>query len=381
MRRVHNHKTILPSSKDSESLRTIKSKRSTEKTYAAPRLFKRVSFFIYELLPALLLLAVPLSVHAGVFSVFMGAFADKAVAQVDLDAVNHSSVNTPLLNASRNPDPQRAIGGGDISFDEGALVSAGPVGEDEIHASKAGTGEISVYVVREGDALSQIAEMYGVTTNTILWANDLESAKDIHAGDSLVILPIVGVKHTVAKGETLGSIVKKYGADLDEVLKYNSLSSVDDLAVGNELIIPGGEIHVAKAVAAVKPTKTTGAKASGAGLINPAPGSIKTQGIHGYNGVDLASKGAAHIPIVAAAAGKVIVSKSSGWNGGYGQYIVIKHSNGTQTLYGHLSKNLVALGDYVDQGQQIGVMGNTGQVSGATGVHLHFEVRGGVNPF
>ena len=74
----------------------------------------------------------------------------------------------------------------------------------------------------------------------------------------------------------------------------------------------------------------------------------------------------------------MLVSKSSGWNGGYGNYIVIKHSNGTQTLYSHLSSNAVVVGDVVEQGENIGVMGNTGK---STGTHLHFEVRGGTNPF
>ena len=268
--------------------------------------------------------------------------------QTTLDAVDYSSLNTPLLTASLNPDPQKAIGGGDIFYEDGALVSTGPIGEDKITAGKAQNGEISVYVVREGDALSQIAQMYGVTSNTILWANDLKKATEIKAGQALVILPIVGVRHTVVKNETLASIVKKYDANLEEVLAYNSLTSAESIAVGDVLIIPGGEIKapVHAVVTIPTPKKTSGVtKTASRGLVNPAPGSIETQGIHGYNGVDLASAGGAYIPIVAAGAGQVIVSKSAGWNGGYGNYIVIKHNNGTQTLYGHLSANNVAIGD------------------------------------
>lgn len=332
-----------------------------------------------ELLPALLILIIPFSVHAGLFSKVFGIFSEEAVASVELDAVSHSPQNTPLLSATKNPDPLKAIGGGEVLFEDGILISTGPIGEDEISASRASNGEISVYVVHEGDALSQIAEMYGVTTNTILWANDIEKATDIHAGDSLVILPIVGVRHTVAKGEAFSTIVKKYGADADEVLEYNNLESSENLAIGDVLIIPGGELHTAKRVAsAASPTKTSGSISATSGFSHPAPGAIKTQGIHGYNGVDLASPGGAHIPVLAAAAGSVIVSKSAGWNGGYGSYIVIKHSNGTQTLYAHLSSNYAAVGDWVEQGAQIGLMGNTGK---STGTHLHFEVRGGKNSF
>ena len=74
----------------------------------------------------------------------------------------------------------------------------------------------------------------------------------------------------------------------------------------------------------------------------------------------------------------MIVSRSSGWNGGYGNYIVIKHANGAQTLYAHLNANYVGVGDYVSAGEVIGGMGNTGR---STGTHLHFEVRGARNPF
>ncbi len=328
------------------------------------------------MVPAVVVLVGIFVYTTGIFSSIHNVFAKEMNTHATLDAVDHSPQNTPLLSANKNPDPQKAIGGGDILYKDGALISHGPLGAEEITASKSNNGEISVYVVREGDALSQIAQMYGVTTNTILWANDITKATEIKAGDTLVILPIVGVQHTVAKGETLGSIVKKYGADLTEVLSYNDLTSQDTLTVGDELIIPGGELHTQKRpTQAAVPTKTSGKKST-SNFTNPAAGAIKTQGIHGYNGVDLAA--ALGTAIRAAAGGQVIVSKGAGWNGGYGNYIVIKHDNGTQTLYAHLNSNSVSAGEWVDQGQTIGAMGNTGK---STGVHLHFEVRGGSNPF
>jgi len=337
----------------------------------------RATILVTEFLPLLAVLLIPASVHAGVFSSLAQMWSEDVVIEQTAERVDHSALYTPLLSATLNPDPQKAIGGGDVSVENGSLVSTGPVGADDIAASGNGAGEISVYVVREGDALSQIAEMYGVTTNTILWANDLTSAAGIQQGDTLVILPFVGVRHEVASGETLGSILKKYDADLEEVLNYNNLAAADALSVGDELMIPGGEMHTAapNRVAYAAPTKSSGSTGGG-GLSHPAPGATKTQGIHGYNSVDLAAgHGSA---IRAAAAGEVIISKSSGWNGGYGQYIVIRHSNGTQTLYAHLSSNSVGVGAYVSSGQVIGGMGSTGK---STGTHLHFEVRGGYNPF
>lgn len=338
---------------------------------------RKASFLVAEVVPAALLLLVPLSVHAGVFNTFIDLFAEEVVAQVVPDSVDHSALNTPLLSSKASPEAHKAIGGADIFYEDGVLVSTGPIGEDEISASKMSNGEISVYVVREGDSLSQIADMYGVTVNTIMWANSISKATGIKKGDSLVILPIVGVRHTVAKGETLNSIVKKYGADLDEVLEYNNLTSVDDLAVGDELMIPGGELHSStkKVASGATPTKTSGAVSSGAGFSHPLPGARRTQGIHGYNGVDLAAP--AGTPVLAAAGGTVIVAKASGWNGGYGNYVVIKHKN-TQTLYAHLSSVGVGVGDVVSVGESVGIIGNTGK---STGTHLHFEVRGGTNPF
>ena len=315
-----------------------------------------------------------MSVHAGVLSAVFGWFTEAEAVPAE-DIIVHTATETPLLSARSNPKPQ-ATGGGDVVVSDGALVSAGPVGEDEIAASDIGGGEISVYTVREGDTLSQISEMFGVTTNTILWANDIRSAKDIHAGDTLVILPIVGVQHTVADGESLSTIVKKYEADIDEVLAYNGLSSADELGIGDELIIPGGEIAAPKRVAAApRPTSVSGS-GGGAGFVHPVPGATRTQGIHGYNAVDYAA--GYGTPIRAAASGEVIVSKSGGWNGGYGNYIVVRHNDGSQTLYAHNSANYVGVGAWVGAGETIAAMGSTGR---STGVHLHFEVRGSRNPF
>ena len=110
--------------------------------------------------------------------------------------------------------------------------------------------------------------------------------------------------------------------------------------------------------------------------LRPISGGTRTQGIHGFNAVDLAAS--VGTPIMASASGKVIISKNSGWNGGYGNYIVIEHPNGTQTLYAHASKVIVFSGQSVVQGQVIGYVGSTGR---STGAHVHFEIRGAKNPF
>jgi len=376
-RRDHKSRSIKQITQDpdpSSSQRQVA--RDDQDTYIGTNASLKMAVFFTEAVPLLLVLVLPLSVHAGFFSSFMGLLVQETQEEELAVQVDNSARYTPLLAAALAADPQKAIGGGDVTTVDGALVSTGPVGADEIAASENSGGEISVYTVREGDALSQIAEMYGVTTNTILWANDISKASAIQPGDTLVILPIVGVRHVVKDGDTLSTILEKYDADYDEVLAYNNLTSEHTLSVGDELMIPGGEINTPQKVAArPAPTKSSGVASKGA-LVHPLPGSVRTQGIHGYNGVDLAAPYGT--PIRAAASGEVIVSKPSGWNGGYGTYIVIRHSNGTQTLYSHNSSNTVSAGDYVTQGQTIGYVGSTGR---STGNHVHFEVRGGNNPF
>jgi murein DD-endopeptidase MepM/ murein hydrolase activator NlpD len=241
--------------------------------------------------------------------------------------------------------------------------------------------QISVYVVRPGDTLSEIAGMFDVSVNTILWANNLSGPSAVHPGDTLIILPVSGVEHTVVRGDTLKSVAKKYGGDAAEIAQFNGLDESAPLAVGTSVIIPGGEVVPAPAPVR-KPSGSTAPLRGGGGAFlpgyfsNPLPGAVLTQGVHGWNGVDIgAPRGT---PIHAAAAGTVIIARAGGgWNGGYGNYVVISHSNGTQTLYGHLSSVAVSPGQQVGNGQVLGGVGNTGKSFGS---HLHFEVRGAANP-
>lgn len=307
-----------------------------------------------------------------------------------------------LLEAATNPDPNPAKGLGGILTTEGsALIAyAGPDGTIADIDRTLGSGRISTYTVREGDSLSEIADMFNVSMNTILWANSLSSKSDVHPGMSLIILPVSGIRHTVASGDTLASLAKKYDSDAAEIASYNGLSSVDDLVRGATVIIPGGEIAqvsakdtkakpvTTKKAAAPSKIKTGGSMGSVKGtgntsdssfsssFANPAPSGHLSQGVHGWNGVDLAAPSGS--PVNAAAAGTVIVSRVGGWNGGYGNYVVIDHGNGVQTLYAHMATDSVSVGETVARGQNIGTVGNTGQ---STGYHLHFEVRGAKNPF
>lgn len=265
---------------------------------------------------------------------------------------------------------------------------------------------ITIYTVKPGDTLSTIASKFSISTNTILWANDLTKKSVVKVGQKLTILPVSGVVYTVAKGNTLGSIALKFDADIDEIIAFNDLEDDQTIRAGMNLIIPNGELPLEKKPV-VETKKVTTKKEAPAKAVakseivssavqekenekeekiitkptsgyytHPIPGSVLTQGAHGYNSVDFGAP--IGTPVVASAGGKVIVAKPTGYNGGYGKNIVIEHENGTQTLYAHLSSVSVSVDDVVTKGETIALSGNTGR---STGPHLHFEVRGGTNPW
>jgi hypothetical protein len=168
-------------------------------------------------------------------------------------------------------------------------------------------------------------------------------------------------------------LAKKYKGDADEIADYNNLQKDEKLVLGSTIIIPDGEVS---APASVIGSVISGLKEFIGYYLRPIVGGRKSQGIHGHNGIDLAAS--VGVPILASADGDVIIARFGGWNGGYGNYVVIRHSNGSQTLYAHMSAISVSAGDFVKQGNVIGAVGNSGK---STGPHLHFEIRGARNPF
>ncbi len=360
---------------------------------STPNRLQRVGRYVLKKTAAVLVISALISAlpfgaaHAGVFSLLGSIFKPRIAsddAGQEMQSILARSLHTmPLLSAPVSAETQKtAQGGAALAIvDNSALLAVtGPLGSSTDASDVIKTGRITLYTVREGDNISVLAQMFGVTVNTILWANDISSRDLIQPGDVLVILPVSGIKHTVAEGDTLSTITKKYKGDLGEIMAFNGLPADAPLSIGSEVIIPDGEMFLAPA----SPASSSGTRiAVNSGSLKDAGGyytrpvnGVRSQGLHGYNGVDLAA-GCGEV-IYAAAAGTVIVSKGYGWNGGYGNYIVITHANGTQTLYAHNTANLVSSGEYVGQGEVIGTVGTTGR---STGCHVHFEVRGSKNPF
>ncbi len=328
----------------------------------------------------------PRSSQAGVLSAIARLFRSSLIEiEETLPAavfIQSYASEPSALDAGTRPPGSSAEGAPDspliVVEDHALSAPLNPLGMLGSQEPSTGGGQIFIYTIRPGDTLGAIADSFGVTVNTILWANGISNPRALNAGDQIIILPVSGVRHEVAKGDTLESIAKKYRASIADIIAFNGLSPDEALAVGTVLIVPDGELPASSPI-------TAGA-ARGSAFINlpalegyylrPIIGGRRSRGLHGYNGVDLAN--ACGGPVLASADGTVLIARSSGWNGGYGRYAVISHANGTQTLYGHLKDLIVSAGEAVRQGAAIGSIGSTGN---STGCHVHFEVRGARNPF
>ncbi len=328
----------------------------------------------------------PMTTNAGLFSFLMGATGDEVSAKTVEQSTTSTSQNMLVLEAvvNRDPNSNSSSNDGPLMSGNALVAEIGPSGTVSDIEEKAANTQISLYVVREGDTLAKIADMFDVSVNTIMWANDVSRSSSLREGQKLVILPISGLKYSVKKGDTIKGIVTRYKTDLDEVLQYNDLTLSSVLSVGDIIVIPDAEPFVAPQ----SPVKRLSKKVNSNFVhdsngpfypgyyIRPIDGGYKSQGLHGYNAVDIAVS--VGTPIRAAAEGTVIASVTGGWHGGYGNYVIVSHPNGTQTLYAHNSKNFVSVGSRVQQGQMIAKVGSTGN---STGPHVHFEIRGAKNTF
>lgn len=237
------------------------------------------------------------------------------------------------------------------------------------------------YVVQNGDTVWSIASKYNITTDTIRYNNKLEDENSVKPGQTLVILPVSGVLHTVGRNDTLAGIAARYEVSEALIIAQNDLYG-ETIKAGMQLIVPNGEIPDAPKPKPV-PTTTSGSSSSGSGgsygssdrayatgrFLFPTSAKAFYNGYH-YWAIDITND--CGTPIWAADSGRVVEAKY-GYNGGYGNTILIDHGNGYQTRYAHMSR-LAIIGGYVRRGQVIGYMGSTGR---STGCHLHFEIISG----
>lgn len=238
--------------------------------------------------------------------------------------------------------------------------------------------EIIEIKVQSGDTISSIGQKFGISQETIKWANNLASDQ-IKPGETLKILPVTGVSVTVKSGDSLESVAKKFSGEQQAILDFPFNDIPDDFTLksGQLLIIPDGIPPEVKnpprkpqpQYLAQGPSSPAFSAPGGAQFIWPTGGSITQYFAWYHQGIDIAQRSA---PGVAATDGGVVIV--AGWpdNSGYGNRVVLDHGNGYSSLYGHLANIYVSVGETVSRGQLIGQMGSTGR---STGTHLHLEIH------
>jgi murein DD-endopeptidase MepM/ murein hydrolase activator NlpD len=229
---------------------------------------------------------------------------------------------------------------------------------------------IREHQVRKGESLIKIAKRYGVSVDTIRGTNNFTSDGFLREGMVLKIPNKDGLLLKMQKGGDLVSIARRYRVSLKKIIDENNLRNPDFVAANTLLFIPDA-----------KPLNIF------SGFLWPGGSRFITCG-YGWRrnpfdpgqtefhpGLDIRSN---FQYVRASKYGQVTYS---GWLGGYGKTVIVAHPGGWKTVYAHLSRIIVRIGQYVKQGQCIGASGNTGR---STGAHLHFEIlKNGrsINPY
>jgi murein DD-endopeptidase MepM/ murein hydrolase activator NlpD len=179
-----------------------------------------------------------------------------------------------------------------------------------------------------------------------------------------------GGVHVVRKGETAWRISKRYGTTVEALARANGMSDPTQLRVGQRLVIPGGKRL--RSGSGIWTSRDPRGRTPKLKVGRPLPGKVTSGfGMRGgahHDGIDIPARRGT--PIRAAESGRVIHSDAR--LAGYGNMVIIKHMGDLSTVYAHNRKNLVRTGQFVEKGQIIAEVGQTGRT---TAPHLHFEVR------
>ncbi len=235
-----------------------------------------------------------------------------------------------------------------------------PSGQSLLKSLKVGS-----YTIRQGETISQISQRLKLNIDTLISFNGIRDARVLGPGTVLRYPNAEGLKYRVRRGDTLEKISQSLSVPLESILDWNGIAS-SIITPGQEIFIPGAHLS---------PSEVN--RVLGNLFIFPVSGRVSSRfGIradpftgvpHFHNGVDIYN--ALDTPVAAAMAGRVA---AAGYNYSYGRFVILKHpGTGFQTMYAHLDKVLVSQGENVEQGHKVGLLGNTGHV---TGPHLHFSL-------
>ena len=283
------------------------------------------------------------------------------VFAINNDGLNFDWIGRNVINpeSDRNSQYNLAIYAGVKSDeDQGDQAAAIPLDLAEAFAWQA-------YKVRRGDTVSQIAVDYSVSVDAIIASNGITNVRILREGDVLRIPNMDGIPYTVKNGDSLSGISSSMGVPLEAILDANDLET-DVINAGMTLFIPGArmnreELRLALGDLFIYPVR--GARLSSPfGWRNDPFTGVRRH----HAAVDLSAPQGT--PVWAAMGGRVSLV---GYDITYGNYIILTHTGGYQTMYAHLHTFLVKQNQQVAQGAQIGTVGSTGY---STGPHLHFAV-------
>ena len=271
---------------------------------------------------------------------------------------------------------------------------------------------VGKYTVAKGDTMFSIARKAGLDLSALSAANNISDPAAVKAGQTLYIPAKPGSVYVVGPGDTLQSIADRYQLKLDAIREANRLDTNAKINPGQLVLIPGVSPSSATAMAPATPKPatvtqqtvtpatpksqtvsaasgitplpspksaqvTTPAVAvvarapqsvAGDSLIWPVTGPLSTNFSPTHRGFDIVSNQGT--PVKAALSGRVVGAAES--DGPYGWYVMLEHGGTFSTVYAHLSKIRVKVGDVIQKGQIVGEVGSTGL---STGAHLHFELR------
>ena len=259
-----------------------------------------------------------------------------------------------------------------------------------------------MHEVAAGESLGSIADRYGVSVDSLIWNNPEVFDPDLLIiGANLLIPGVEGIVYDVRVGDTINDIALTYNIDPQAVIDFgpNALATPDNIIEGMVLVLPGavpppppvafvdepgpadeGTVDTPPDSSGPLPAAVGGGPAvivPSIGYIWPVPGPVwsgfgpRWGSFH--KGIDIGAGYGTGI----GAAGSGLVVLATYRDNGYGNYVIVQHSDGSETLYAHMSQIYVAQGQYVNQGDVLGAVGCTGW---CTGDHLHFEIHIGGAP-
>lgn len=297
------------------------------------------------------------------------------------------SENSIVSAAEKNMQKSEAAASGELSddafaeLDELALIDS--LSENSEPAGNSSSPEVLnkdsysseglelcyfTYRVQKGDMIGFIADKFNVTQDTIISVNNIHQSRLIQIGQILKIPSMPGIVYTVKKnGETADSIAEKFEISAEKLARVNNIQENQSLVAGQTLFAPDALLDW-----------VTRQEINGDLFHKPIHSRYYLSSYYGWRSSPFSGKRSYHsgidmacpqgTPVYAALGGTVT---SVGYNSVYGNYVIITHHSGYKTLYGHMSKQLVARGKWVDTNTRIGLVGSTGL---STGPHLHFTV-------